>query len=113
MNITALCAVSLLACTALAGCSNGAAAGTSAPSPAPLGSIARGEQVFRANCSACHTADGSAGGVGPSLQHENKRKDFKQTVAWIKSPEPPMPKLYPAPMSEQDVRDVVAYVQSL
>jgi hypothetical protein len=34
-------------------------------------------------------------------------------VTWIEQPDPPMPKLYPAPLSERDVDDVAAYVQSL
>ena len=74
---------------------------------------ARGAEVFRANCAVCHTASGAAGGVGPSLEHEKQRKNYDQTVAWIESPDPPMPKLYPAPLTEKDVEDVAAYVQSL
>jgi alcohol dehydrogenase (cytochrome c) len=89
------------------------AAGT-IQSPLPvLGDRSRGAEVFRANCAVCHTATGAAAGVGPSLVNEKQRKNYEQTVAWIEAPEPPMPKLYPAPLSEKDVRDVAAYVQSL
>jgi mono/diheme cytochrome c family protein len=77
------------------------------------GNQSRGAEVFRANCAVCHTANGAAGGVGPSLEHEKQRKNDDQTVAWIEQPDPPMPKLYPAPLSEKDVEDVAAYVQSL
>ena len=35
------------------------------------------------------------------------------TLAQIKNPAPPMPKLYPTPLSAGDVNDVAAYVQSL
>lgn len=80
---------------------------------ATLGNGSRGAEVFRANCAVCHTATGAAAGVGPSLEHEKQRKNYDQTVAWIESPDPPMPKLYPAPLSEKDVEDVAAYVQSL
>jgi hypothetical protein len=38
---------------------------------------------------------------------------LEQTVDWIKNPAPPMPKLYPATLSEKDTRDVAAYVQKL
>jgi hypothetical protein len=34
-------------------------------------------------------------------------------VTWIKDPALPMPKLYPAPLSEKDVHDVAAFVQNL
>jgi mono/diheme cytochrome c family protein len=107
----AVCAI------AAAGCAQKGtqtAASTTSASPGPtFGDAARGAEVFRANCAVCHTANGAADGVGPSLQHEKQRKNYEQTVAWIESPDPPMPKLYPSPLSEKDVDDVAAYVQSL
>ena len=102
---------------AAAGCAQKAAqtavATTAAPAGATFGNGARGTEVFRANCAVCHTANGQASGVGPSLEHEKQRKNYDRTVAWIEQPDPPMPKLYPAPLSEKDVEDVAAYVQSL
>jgi mono/diheme cytochrome c family protein len=101
---------------ALIGCAHHTAqtaAGTTA-SPLPaLGDQSHGAEVFRANCAVCHTANGAAAGVGPSLVSEKQRKNYDQTVAWIEEPDPPMPKLYPSPLSEKDVQDVAAYVQSL
>lgn len=47
------------------------------------------------------------------MTHENRRIDIEFTIAWIKNPNPPMPKLYPSPLSEQDVVNVAAYVESL
>ena len=64
-------------------------------------------------CVSCHGANGEGGGVGPSLKNEKSRKNYAQTVTWIKNPTPPMPKLYPSPLSEKDVADVAAYVQTL
>ena len=80
---------------------------------ATVGNQGRGAEVFRANCAVCHTTDGAAAGVGPALTNEKKRKTYDQTVAWIENPDPPMPKLVPSPLSEKDVADVAAYVQSL
>ena len=77
------------------------------------GDAAHGKEIFSQNCSSCHGADGTQGGVGPSLKGEKTRKDLPKTIAWIKNPMPPMPKLYPAPLGEKDVADVAAYVQSL
>jgi mono/diheme cytochrome c family protein len=82
-------------------------------SPVPLGDVARGEAVFHKNCSVCHANASAGSGVGPPLAGEKKRRNYDQTVAWIKQPEPPMPKLFPYPLSERDVADVAAYVQSL
>ena len=74
---------------------------------------AHGKEIFTQNCAACHGADGTQGGVGPSLRHEKTRKSTTAAVAWIENPKPPMPKLYPAPLSDKDVADVAAYVESL
>jgi mono/diheme cytochrome c family protein len=78
-----------------------------------VGSVARGTTVFGANCAVCHGAHGKEGGVGPSLRNERLRKNSAETIAWIKNPVAPMPKLYPKPLNERDVEDVAAYVQSL
>ena len=64
-------------------------------------------------CASCHGAKGAGGGVGPTLKDEKTRKDAAAAAAWIKNPVPPMPKLYPSPLSEKDVTDVTAYVESL
>jgi len=69
-----------------------------------------GKTVFAKNCAQCHAADG---GIGPALKNEKSRKNYAQTVAWIKNPQPPMAKLFPGVISEKDVADVAAYVQTL
>jgi len=91
------------------------ASATSAASAAPLissGDPIRGHQIYMENCAACHGA-GAQGGVGPNLHGEQARKDTAAAIAWIKNPRLPMPKLYPNPLSEQDVDDVAAFVESL
>lgn len=77
----------------------------------PIGA-GHGQQIFASNCAMCHGTHGE-GGIGPSLQDESTRKDLSEVVAWIKDPTPPMPKLYPSPLSESDVQAVAAYVQTL
>ncbi|MBV9104200.1 MAG: cytochrome c [Candidatus Eremiobacteraeota bacterium] len=77
------------------------------------GDAARGKQLFTQNCATCHGATGTEGGVGPSLRNEKSRKNMSQAIAWIKNPKPPMPKLYPSPLSEKDVTDLAAYVETL
>ncbi len=73
----------------------------------------RGRALFAANCAACHGAGGLGGPVGPSLHNEKTRKSLQETQAWIKDPQPPMPKLYPGSLSGADVGDLAAYVQTL
>jgi mono/diheme cytochrome c family protein len=77
------------------------------------GDVERGHAIFETNCSTCHGSGGRSGGVGPSLVGESERQDLARTIAWIENPDPPMPKLYPSPLSERDVADVAAYVQSI
>ena len=71
-----------------------------------------GKAVFAQYCSACHGAAGE-GSVGPSLKGESAKKSLTEAVAFIKDPKLPMPKLFPAPLSEQDVADVAAFVEGL
>jgi ubiquinol-cytochrome c reductase cytochrome c subunit len=78
-----------------------------------MGDATAGKKIFTANCSTCHGATGAEGGVGPSLKNETKRKNYAQIVAWIKNPKPPMPKLYPSPLSAKDVNNVAAYVATI
>lgn len=75
--------------------------------------VSRGQDVYSESCARCHGVSGTEGGAGPSLSNEKGKKDLGATIAFIKNPAAPMPKLYPAPLSDQDVADVAAYVQSL
>ncbi len=131
----ALLAAGVLAVLIATGCSKGSdqsststtttSTATSAPAPASTsamnassatgaqGDAGHGNSIFTANCASCHGATGTEGGVGPPLKNEKSRKNYAQTIAWIKNPTPPMPKLYPSPLGEKDVADVAAYVQGL
>ncbi len=116
----ALLAAGAIAALIAAGCTKGSdpSAATSAGgatragqrSGSAQGDPAHGKTIFAKNCAQCH---GTEGGVGPLLKNEKSRKTYAQTVAWIKDPQTPMPKLYPDTIGEKDVADVAAYVQSL
>ncbi len=84
------------------------------PAPAAIAppNVAHGATLFAQNCAACHGATG-AGGAGPSLRNEGVRKPLAAAEAWIENPSAPMPKLYPATLSAQDVADVAGYVETL
>jgi len=80
---------------------------------AAAGDPDKGKAIFATNCAGCHGAAGAGGGIGPALHDEKSRKNTAAAIAWIKNPQAPMPKLYPSPLSEKDVADVAAYVESL
>ena len=90
-----------------------AAQTTQTVAPRSGSDIGRGKQIYLSNCVQCHGASGAEGGIGPSLRGERAKKDLAATEGLIENPQPPMPKLFPGRLSEKDVADVAAYVQSL
>jgi mono/diheme cytochrome c family protein len=72
----------------------------------------RGSHLYASHCEVCHGADGQ-GAIGPELTGEVHHKNHQQTVAWIKDALPPMPRLYPYQLSDQDVEDLASFVTSL
>lgn len=72
----------------------------------------RGRSVYAANCSVCHGPAGQ-GGAGPKLTGLADRFTQAQAIAYIMSPPPGMPKLYPEPLGAQDVADVAAFARTL
>ncbi len=73
---------------------------------------ARGEAIYNQFCVSCHGEKG-AGGAGPSLRGIATRKSGDEIMNWIKNPAPPMPKLYPQPLSDTDVERVTDYLEHL
>jgi mono/diheme cytochrome c family protein len=114
LRISAVTFALLAAVSAAAGCSrHGTAKNVSAPATIPGADLSRGKAVYAAQCAACHGERGAGGPVGPSLQNENAKRPYRSVYAIVLDPAPPMPKLYPGRITQSDVRDVSAYVESL
>lgn len=106
----------VLCCAAapFSGCAHRASRSGSAPSPQVSGAdLTHGKAVYAQQCAACHGAGGKGGEIGPALVNERSKKSYDAVRAIVLDPQPPMPKLYPSVMTEADVRDVSAYVESL
>jgi mono/diheme cytochrome c family protein len=74
--------------------------------------IAAGAKIYATNCAACHNAAGT-GGIGPNLHATPAHMSLAQTITFIeKPPAGTMPKLFPAPLSDAQVRQVAAYIRS-
>lgn len=102
------------AAAAFAGCAHGAGGKRAAPSPQVSGAdLSRGKAVYAQQCAACHGAAGKGGEIGPALVNERAKHSYEGIRAIVLDPQPPMPKLYPSVMTQADVRDVTAYVESL
>jgi mono/diheme cytochrome c family protein len=78
-----------------------------------VANVQRGRALFEKSCSNCHGAIGTEGDIGPSLRGESRRKDLDATIVWIHHPQPPMPTLYPSPLTAAEVIDIASYVQTL
>jgi alcohol dehydrogenase (cytochrome c) len=74
--------------------------------------IARGRELYTQNCAACHGPTGE-GGSGKSLKGLQGRLSVDATVDRLQNPKPPMPKLFPSPLAEEAMRDIVAYIRTL
>ena len=76
---------------------------------ATLDAKARGSLLFGHFCATCHAPDGR-GGIGPDL---TKLGDAAVVRTFVKAPVAPMPKLYPAVLSDENVDDIAAHVAAL
>jgi mono/diheme cytochrome c family protein len=74
------------------------------------GDAVRGKALYLSVCATCHGESGQ-GIPGHPLTHPKSRLDFEATVARIKQPKAPMPKLYPGQLADHDVADLAAYLQ--
>ena len=85
-----------------------------APTPAPpppAGNAQNGRQIFlTAGCSTCHQADGS-GLVGPRIANTNL--SFAEVLRQLRSPRESMPMFGPETVSDQQARDIYAFLKSL
>jgi PQQ-dependent dehydrogenase (methanol/ethanol family) len=84
-----------------------AAAGGTPAAGSP--SLAGGRKLYSQVCASCHGPDGNLIADHP-LRSLKSRRDLAGTIAYIKDPKAPMPKLYPELISEQNVRDVAGYL---
>ncbi len=68
-----------------------------------------GKAAYLQNCSGCHGAN-KQGGVGPNLQAEGQVRDSAAVAKLIMAPPPGMPKLYPQPLNDAQVKAIAGYV---
>lgn len=80
-----------------------------AAAPAASGDVTAGKTVFDQNCNGCHP--GGDRGVGPALKGRNLSADVIKTT--VRSGKGGMPAFPAAQVSDQQLNNVVAYVQSL
>ena len=72
--------------------------------------IANGQRFYQQICSACHGSDGNMV-ADHKLGTLKARMDHTATVAFIKNPKAPMPKMYPQLLKDRDVTDITAFLE--
>jgi mono/diheme cytochrome c family protein len=89
--------------------------GIAAAQDAPKGDVANGKRIFLAdNCFTCHGRSGQGGaynGPAPILAHT--ALPFDGFKGQVRNPSDDMPAYSDAVLSDQDIADIYAYVQSL
>jgi len=90
---------------------NGAAAAAKPPSNGAAGApdLAAGRRLYSQVCVACHGPDGSLV-ADHKLSVAVARQGRAATIAYIKNPKLPMPKMYPDLINDQSVIDVTDYL---
>jgi PQQ-dependent dehydrogenase (methanol/ethanol family) len=71
--------------------------------------LANGRRLYGQVCASCHGADGNMLGEH-RLKGLAARRDLASSIAYIKDPKAPMPKLFPDLLGEQSVIDVAHYL---
>jgi alcohol dehydrogenase (cytochrome c) len=71
--------------------------------------VANGRELYGEYCSSCHGASGG-GAIGPSLSNLGERRSAAAIIRWLENPKPPMPKLYPAPLGERELRNIASFI---
>ena len=89
-----------------------AAGAPAAAAPAPAGSAAHGEQLFvSVGCYACHGTVGQGASTGPRLAPNPI--DFAAFQQQVRQPRQDMPRFAPQFLSDADLADIYAYLQSI
>src|SRR5213593_2684416 len=82
--------------------------------PAPAEQVARGQQIFRSNCSFCHGSDARGGEAGPSLVRDevvlrDQRGELITPIVQNGIPAQGMPKFG---LSAAEITDIAAWLHS-
>src|SRR6185437_6875362 len=85
----------------------GLAGGGGAPAAAAAAN-AKGRKVYEQVCASCHGPDGNLV-AGHALSTLKGRRDRAATLAYIKDPKPPMPRMYPNLLDEPSLEAVTSY----
>jgi mono/diheme cytochrome c family protein len=83
--------------------------GAAASGPAGAPNVANGRKLYGQICQSCHGPDGNLL-ADHRLANLAPRRDLPSTIAFIKDPKAPMPRLYPDLINEQSVIDVAHFL---
>lgn len=97
----------------LAADSTGAASAAAPSSEVPVASpVVNGRKIYQRFCSVCHGTRGE-GGLGPVLQGAFVGKGKDAVVAQITKPKGAMPRMYPTPIDDKALADLLIFLEKL
>jgi mono/diheme cytochrome c family protein len=77
-----------------------------------VNSLPKGRKIFQQYCSVCHGTKGE-GGMGPALKGVFVQKGKDAVVAQITKPQGSMPLMYPNPIDEKALADLLVFLENL
>lgn len=75
-------------------------------------SLVNGRKTYQRFCSVCHGTKGE-GGLGPVLKGAFVGKGKDAVVAQITKPQGAMPQMYPAPIDDKALEDLLIFLEKL
>lgn len=76
----------------------------------------KGEELFTTKkCATCHGVGGTGGKKGPDISHIGSKLTREELIVWISDPQAKKPdtKMPKPRITEQELKDVVDYLQAL
>ncbi len=105
---------SLFCVTAMAALYAGAMGGAASAQEAPRGDDANGKRLYLATCFTCHGRSGQGGAMnGPAPILAKTAMPFDGFKAQLRQPISDMPAYSEAVMSDQQIADIYAFLQTL
>ncbi len=81
--------------------------------PTDAGDAARGEALYRSRCYGCHVPEAKVGPAHNTIDFKVRYADAEVVALVVRAGRPPMPAFTEQMLSDQELADIIAYLESL